>query len=649
MQLQVTKVVAGVYAAANVLGTVPLGVDGQAPLRLSSLGAGTHSLIATYNGDANYSTSTATALSLVVDRASTSTLLTASFGAPFIAITSVAQPGAGTPTGFVQFFQGGVPIGTAPVLQLGQGFGATLPANSQTGTIRAIYQGDSNFSGSTSQAVTVVAGPAVSIASDRNPGIAGQPVTFTVQVTGAATGTVQFSSDGAALETVSLSGGRAILTATLAAGSHTILAAYSGDSAYSSGTATLLEVVNKPVVLLSLSSSLASTVYGQSVTFTAQLTGLAGTVQFADGLSPIGSAQTSGGVATLTMANLSPGVHSITAASAGDVSAALQQIVSRAQTSTSVLLSGLTLNAAVAVTAPGAGAPTGIVNFVGASTNSVLATAPLAGGLASAPLSSIAEPIVAVYSGDPNFQASTSLTQTPLVAANAASYATTAFAPDEIVTLFGLNLAAATVSGPAVPAASLGGTMVTVIDSAGSKHAGSVLFVSPTQASFLLPADIAPGSASVIVTNANRDSASTSMVIRTVAPGLFTLNGTGLGTPAGLFIRVHADGTQDGPQDLGVFDKVQGQWRPVPIDMGEPGDTVYLVLYATGIRHASITPVCTIAGQEIGVTFAGALGGFPGLDQVNVILPRSLQGAGTAAMTLTADGTASNAVTLTFQ
>lgn len=645
---------------ATVWAPVPVGADGRASLS-QSLGVGPHSFVAIYDGDANYAGSTAPAVNLTVQKASTSTILTASLGGPFTAAITVAPPGAGTPTGMVQFFQGSTPFGTAPVGPVGSGFAAMLPAGPQLGSIRAVYQGDANFSGSSSQAVTVATAAQVSIVSGRNPVIAGQQVTFTVAVgaTGAAasapTGIVQLSAGSANLGTATLAGGQAIFTATLAAGPHTLAATYSGDSMYSAGAASLALVVSQPMESLNLTASPAATVYGQAIALTAQGTVATGTVQFSDGATALGSARASGGIATLVVANLSAGPHSLTAIwtgednSAAAVSLPLPQTVNKAQTSTALALSGLSLTAVVTVLAPGAGAPTGTVKFLDAATNAVLGSAVLAGGSAVTPLSSTAGPMMAIYSGDNNFQNSSSGPLTPLAAVNAASYAATSFAPDEIVTLFGSNLGTTTVSATAGPSLSLGGTTLAVTDSAGVPHAAGILFVSPSQASFLMPADTAAGPAIVIVTNANRAALSTTLTVAPVAPGLFTLNSTGQGAPAGQIIRVHDDGTQDAPQDVAVFDKVQNQWVPAPIDLGAPTDSVYLILYGTGFRHYSAMPVCTIAGQPILLAFAGAQGGFPGLDQVNLVLPQSLRGAGTVDVRLTVDSAVSNSVTLAFQ
>jgi Tol biopolymer transport system component len=68
-------------------------------------------------------------------------------------------------------------------------------------------------------------------------------------------------------------------------------------------------------------SSLNPSAAGQSVSFTANVTGrasLTGNVQFIDGSSPLGTVTLSGNSATLSISVLTPGIHSITAVYGGD-------------------------------------------------------------------------------------------------------------------------------------------------------------------------------------------------------------------------------------------------------------------------------------------------------------------------------------------
>ncbi len=649
-----------VDTAAGV--TVPVGADGRASLALSStLAAGSHTVTSTYSGDTTYAAATASALAVVIAKAMTNTSLTASSGASLTATVALLPPASGAPTGMVQFFQSGLAIGTAPLAQVGVNFVATLTPASQTGSFWAVYQGDTNCAGSASQLATLTSSAQVSLSSDRNPSSAGQPVVFTVRVsgtTGAATptGSVQLTSDGASLGTASLTDGLATLVATtLEVGSHTIVASYSGDSTYAAATATLVQVVSKSATSISLSADPQATVFGQPVTLTAQTGVSSGTVKFLDGDAALSSAQVASGTATLVVSTLPVGTHSLTASWTGDtasdaaVSAAVSLTVNKAQTVTKLEVSGSTLRAAVTAVAPGAGTPTGNVKFLDSATNLIVAAAALDAGVAATPTPSSAGSLVAVYGGDANFLASNSASVAALAALNAASYAKSSFAPDEIVTLFGSNLAATTESATSGSAKSLGGTTVTITDFGGAKYDADLLFVSPDQATFVMPAGIASGPATVVIANPGRSPLSVTVTVAPVAPGIFTLNSTGEGVAAAQAIRVRAGGIQDAPQQVGIFDKTQNLWIPMPIDLGDPGDTVYLMLYGTGLRHYSQPPVCTIGGQKVTIAYAGAQGGFAGVDQVNLVLPQSLRGAGTVDLTLTVDGVTSNIVTLAFQ
>ncbi len=649
---------------AAALGSRALGGDGKASFS-AALGGGVHSMRAVYSGDGNYQTATAAA-SVTVARAATSTTLNAVMGQPFVATVTVAPPAAGMPTGSVQFFNGSALLGLAPLVAQGAMVTATFAASNQSGSITATYLGDGNFAGSTSAAVAVLPPKAlVTVTADHNPGSAGQAVAFTVAVSGnppansgPPTGTVAVIADGASLGTAALGGAPPVFQATLGVGSHTIVANYSGDAVYAAASGTLTEVVDTGAATLNLTASPAAPVFGQAVTFTARLqagaTPPAGTVQFTDGSASVGTAVLAAGAASVKVTSLAVGTHSITASWAGDAtwaaaSGQMVETVGQASTATTLAMAGGVLRAAVAAVAPGAGTPTGTVRFVDAATATAFAVAPLAGGAATAGAPASAGTVAAVYSGDANFKGSTSAAVGVLAAANAASYAGAAVAPDEMVALFGPNLAATTVSALAAPADSLGGTSVKITDSAGAAYTAPLLFVSPGQAVALMPADVRPGAATLAVTNAGGEEVSAAIAVTAVAPGLFTADASGHGLAAAQAIRAHADGSSDDPQPVVAYDAEQKAWIAAPIAFGDAGDSVYLVLYGTGIRHFASAPVCTIGGQAAQVLYAGAQRAFAGLDQVNVLLPRALAGAGRVTVILTVDGQDSNGVDVEFR
>jgi uncharacterized protein (TIGR03437 family) len=80
-------------------------------------------------------------------------------------------------------------------------------------------------------------------------------------------------------------------------------------------------------------------------------------------------------------------------------------------------------------------------------------------------------------------------------------------------------------------------------------------------------------------------------------------------------------------------------------------DQVFLVLFGTGIRGRGALSAVTaqIGGTDCEVTYAGPQGGFVGLDQVNLKLPRSLAGRGEVAVQLTVEGRPANTVQVTIK
>jgi uncharacterized protein (TIGR03437 family) len=99
---------------------------------------------------------------------------------------------------------------------------------------------------------------------------------------------------------------------------------------------------------------------------------------------------------------------------------------------------------------------------------------------------------------------------------------------------------------------------------------------------------------------------------------------------------------------LEVFHAAQGGYVATPLDLGAATDQVILELFGTGIRgRSALTAVtATIGGQAAEVQYAGPQGGFAGLDQVNVRVPRSLAGRGDVDVVLTVDGKTANTVTV---
>ena len=240
---------------------------------------------------------------------------------------------------------------------------------------------------------------------------------------------------------------------------------------------------------------------------------------------------------------------------------------------------------------------------------------------------------------------------TPVSAVSAADFKGPTLAPESIATAFGTTLATATQAAAATPLPTeLAGTQVLVRDSAGRERVAPLFFVSPTQINFQIPAETAPGAATITILNGYGASSSGPAQIAPVRPAFFAANATGRGLVAGVALRVKADGTQV-YEAIALPDATTGQMRPVPVDLGPPGEQVFLILYGTGIRGRSALAAVTaaIGGAPAEVAFAGAHPTLIGLDQINLRLPRSLAGRGEAAITLTADGQTAGFVTVTIR
>src|SRR5207244_5440459 len=209
----------------------------------------------------------------------------------------------------------------------------------------AVYGGDSNFNGSTSNTITqtVVAKTATTttVSSSLNPSFVGQAVTFTATVSpSAATGTVTFKAGQTVLGTGSLSSGTATFsTSSLSAGLFNIVAVYGGDAQFASSTsAALTQTVNKASTTTVLGSAPNPSSVGQLVTFTAKVTSStgatpSGTVRFNAGSTTLGTGTLDGtGTATFSTSTLSKGRHNIkavygaTSAFSGSTSAAITQV-----------------------------------------------------------------------------------------------------------------------------------------------------------------------------------------------------------------------------------------------------------------------------------------------------------------------------------
>jgi uncharacterized protein (TIGR03437 family) len=85
--------------------------------------------------------------------------------------------------------------------------------------------------------------------------------------------------------------------------------------------------------------------------------------------------------------------------------------------------------------------------------------------------------------------------------------------------------------------------------------------------------------------------------------------------------------------------------------LGAATDILVVEFYGTGIagRSSLSNVTAQIGGVNATVAYAGAQSQYPGLDQVNVYVPRALAGAGEVPVVLTVDGVTANVVTISVQ
>ncbi len=76
---------------------------------------------------------------------------------------------------------------------------------------------------------------------------------------------------------------------------------------------------------------------------------------------------------------------------------------------------------------------------------------------------------------------------------------------------------------------------------------------------------------------------------------------------------------------------------------------MFLSLFGTGNRSSLGSVRAIIGGVEAPRRFAGDQGGFTGLDQINIELPRSLAGSGLVDVTLIVDGQIANVVQINIR
>ena len=225
---------------------------------------------------------------------------------------------------------------------------------------------------------------------------------------------------------------------------------------------------------------------------------------------------------------------------------------------------------------------------------------------------------------------------------SAASYQRVLLARGSIASAFGTALATGSQSAAGAPLpTNLAGTTVTVKDSLGRQRLAPLFYVSPTQINYQIPDETATGTARVSISTPGLTTVTEFVQITSVAPGLFSAQANGQGLAAADVTRIRADGSRSEERAF-QFDPGQNKVVAIPIDLGPATDRVFLILYGTGLRARNAKATANIGGVAATVEYFGTQGGFVGLDQVNVLLPRSLIGRGEVDVFLNLQGQAAN-------
>lgn len=327
-------------------------------------GAGTYTIVANYTGAGGFNSSSDNTHTLTVNAASTTTAAqnaTATFssGTQNVSLSATVTSAAGTVNaGTVTFtvLNGATPVGTATtsgtVTSGNASVNYSLPAGTAIGTytIQAVYNGSTNFNGSSdnTHTLSISAGTTTNASNVTAPfNSSNQSVTLNATVTsGGGTvnaGTVTFTvmqgstQIGSATSPANVSNGSVSAIYTLPggtnAGTYTIVATYTGAGGFTSSTDNThtLTVTAAATTTTASSQTTSFSTSSQIVTLSATVTSPAGavnagTVTFTvlNGATPVGSATTSGtvtgGSASVNYtipANAAAGTYTIQAAYSG--------------------------------------------------------------------------------------------------------------------------------------------------------------------------------------------------------------------------------------------------------------------------------------------------------------------------------------------
>jgi hypothetical protein len=236
------------FAMDNVpVALVPVDADGKAAF-MQGFATGSFTVTATYAGDENYLSSTAST-GLTVTKAETIALISGgpsprSYGNPVTIMASVnggQGSGLAFPTGPLTFRDGATPL----TLTLTNGSATITTLSVGSHVISVDYAGDANYEASTASYTQVISKPVPYVGVEPTPAegiVAGQAVTFKVDmlkthlVTSDVTGTITFFVDDVPRFTLPLADGKTSFQSSFTWGGHNISVSYSGNDTWAASS-----------------------------------------------------------------------------------------------------------------------------------------------------------------------------------------------------------------------------------------------------------------------------------------------------------------------------------------------------------------------------------------------------------------------------
>jgi hypothetical protein len=307
------------------------------------LNTGTHTFIATYEGDNTYTPESFSVPHVVLAPVyATTTVLVATpksvYTSQTVSLTATVSSSVPVPAGIVTFMDGTKTLGAGAIYQTPVVLLDTNLLAAGTHNLAAVYQGYRDpfnamavYQPSTSAPVSVTVkstSTTTALSASTTSPTAGTVVTFTANVasnSGTPFGGATFYDGTGLLGTSSLQadGSCSYSTASLSIGTHSITAAYNANATFAGSTspATVVTVTAAPAGLSPTVVTVAATDNGEQSLLVAKVRAASGApegeVTFLDDGNLLGSAATNGsGTASLSVP-LANGVHNLSASFAG--------------------------------------------------------------------------------------------------------------------------------------------------------------------------------------------------------------------------------------------------------------------------------------------------------------------------------------------